>query len=301
MGTPLVSNLQRFSVDDGPGIRTTVFLKGCNLRCLWCHNPECIGAGRTLQLTERACISCGRCVPCCPNGVHEITPEGAHLLHRERCTACGACAEICLSAALTLVGDAYEPEELVQLLERDRKYYESSGGGVTLSGGDPMLYPEYTAAVLKLLKERGIHTAVDTAGCVPWEHFQQVLPWADLFLYDVKAATDALHRKLTGVSNGPVLDNLRRLSEAGMRIFVRTPVIPGCNDSLEEQAAIAELLAALPRPPEQVALLPYHDYGVGKYAAIGLPEPPDFRKPEAEQMEELAELFRRKGLNVSVS
>ena len=301
MQMPLVSNLQRFSVDDGPGIRTTAFLKGCNLRCLWCHNPECIGAGPSLQLTESACTRCGRCVSCCPNGVHKITSEGVHLLHREKCTSCGACTEACLSAALTLVGTAYEPEELADKLERDRKYYESSGGGVTLSGGDPMLYPDYTAAVLKLLKALGIHTAVDTAGCVPWAHFEQVLPWADLFLYDVKAASDALHRKLTGVSNGPILDNLRRLSESGARIFVRTPVIPGCNDSGEEQEAIAALLADLPRPPELVQLLPYHDYGAGKYATLGLPEPPTFSKPEQEEMEALAELFRRRRLNVTIS
>ncbi len=301
MASPLVSNLQRFSVDDGPGIRTTAFLKGCNLRCLWCHNPECIPASPSLQITVSSCTSCGRCAARCPNGVHEITAEGEHLLHREKCTACGACVYACLNTALTLIGTAYTPKELADKLERDKKYFDTSGGGVTVSGGDPMLFPDYTAAVLRELKARGIHTAVDTAGCVPWENFEKVLPWADLFLYDVKAYSEELHKKLTGVSNRPILDNLHRLSEAGARIFIRVPVIPGCNDDLEELSAIAALLAGLPNPPELVQLLPYHNYGVGKYETLGISSPLESHPPEKEFMEKTLQFFLKEKLNASIS
>jgi glycyl-radical enzyme activating protein len=302
MTSPLISNIQRFSVDDGPGIRTTVFLKGCNLRCRWCHNPECISFPPSLQLIESSCTSCGRCVERCPDGVHEITPEGQHRLHRERCTGCGACAYACLNTALTIIGQPFTPDELVSKLERDKKYFETSKGGVTISGGDPMLFPVYTAQVLALLKKKGIHTAVDTAGCVPWANFEQVLPNADLFLYDVKAASRALHQALTGVDNTLILDNLHRLSAAGARIFVRVPVIPGCNDSADELSAIASLLAALPTPPELTQLLPYHSYGAGKYATLGLKEPLGVLKPPSQAfMENILLKFLQKDLTAVIS
>lgn len=302
MTTPLVSNLQRFSVDDGPGIRTTVFFKGCNLRCLWCHNPECIPAAPSLQLTAASCTGCGRCAAVCPAGVHTITQEGEHQICWEKCVGCGRCADECLSKAITLVGSACTPEELVSAALRDRRYFETSGGGVTLSGGDPMLFPDYIVPVLKMLGEEGIHRAVDTAGCVPWENFRRVLPYTDLFLYDVKAHSAALHRKLTGMDNAPVLENLRRLSEAGASIFIRVPVIPGCNDDPEELSAIASMLAGLPAPPELIQLLPYHGYGVGKYAALGRVSPlPPIRPPDQSRMEQALALFTARGLNASIS
>ena len=302
MTAPLVSNLQRFSVDDGPGIRTTVFFKGCNLRCLWCHNPECIPAAPVLQFLAASCTGCGRCGAACPNGVHTITPEGEHLICREKCTGCGKCAYGCLASALTVIGTAYAPEELTALVLRDRRYFETSGGGVTLSGGDPLLFPDYVVRVLKKLGEEGVHRAVDTAGCVPWANFEQVLPHADLFLYDVKAHDSALHKKLTGVDNAPILDNLRRLSAAGATIFVRVPVIPGCNDDLAELSAIADELASLPAPPELTQLLPYHSYGAGKYATLGQTDPlPPLQPPDQSFMERALTLFLNRGLNASIS
>ncbi|MCI8594746.1 MAG: glycyl-radical enzyme activating protein [Oscillospiraceae bacterium] len=302
MTTPLISNLQRFSVDDGPGIRTTVFFKGCNLRCLWCHNPECITSAASLQFLDDVCTKCARCAAVCPNGVYEITEAGEHLLHRERCSGCGNCAQDCLSGALKVLGAPEEAEKLVSKLLRDKRYFDTSGGGVTLSGGDPMLFPDYIVPVLKKLGEAGVHRAVDTAGCVPWGHFERVLPHTDLFLYDVKAYSAALHKKLTGVDNGLILENLRRLSATGAAFFVRVPVIPGCNDDLQELSAVACFLEELPTPPELTQLLPYHSYGAGKYAALGMEDPlPNLQPPDGAWMEQALELFVSKGLNASIS
>lgn len=302
MKSPLISNIQRFSVDDGPGIRTTAFLKGCNLHCRWCHNPECISSSPSLQLLYTSCTSCGRCEKVCPSGVHEITKDGKHLIHREKCTACGKCVTACLSTALALIGENYTPEQLVKELLRDRKYFETSNGGVTLSGGDPMLYPEFTFTVLKLLKQQNINTAVDTAGCVPYSHFEQVMPYADLFLYDIKLYHAPEHREMTGVDNAMILENIRLLSSARKRIFVRTPIIPTCNDDLKELDAIAAFLASLPNKPELIQLLPYHSYGTGKYATLGVPMAlPVMTPPSEDFMQTAVQLFLDKGLNATIS
>lgn len=269
--TPFISTLQRFSLDDGPGIRTTVFFKGCNLRCAWCHNPECILPGATLQFLEQSCAACGQCAAVCPQGVHTITPEGLHRLNRSLCAACGQCAYQCPHGALNLIGQQYTPEKLLQQILKDRRYYDASGGGVTFSGGEPMLHPDYLAEVLRLCREAGLHTAVDTAGCVPFESFQAVMPYVDLFLYDIKLWDDDRHQAATGVSNRRILENLRRLTGAGCRVFIRTPVIPTYNASLTELGHIADFLASLPGRDHigLIQLLPYHSYGVGKYASLG--------------------------------
>ena len=271
MERPYISNIQRFSLDDGPGIRSTVFFKGCNLRCAWCHNPECIVSGPSLQLAAASCVACGRCVEACLQGVHTITPDGAHLVDRSLCKACGKCVYQCRRTGLQLIGKQYEPEELLKQILKDRKYYESSGGGVTFSGGEPMLQPEYLAEMLRLCRKAGLHTAVDTAGCVPYRHFEQVLPWADLFLYDIKLWSSDRHRAATGVPNELILENLRRLTDDGADVFIRTPVIPTYNDDPEELGQIARFLADLPgrEHVKLIQLLPYHNYGVGKYEALG--------------------------------
>ena len=271
MADPYISNIQRFSLDDGPGIRTTVFFKGCNLRCAWCHNPECIVPGPTLQWMAASCTACGRCVGSCPNGVHALDASGRHTLDRSRCAACGACVNACPGNALKLLGTSYEPAALLRELLKDQKYYETSGGGATFSGGEPMLHPEYLAAILRLCREAGVSTAVDTAGYVPFSAFETVLPWTDLFLYDVKLRDSARHQAATGMPNGQILDNLGRLLSAGADVWIRTPVIPSYNDDLQELGGIAEFLAGLPGREHirLIQLLPYHNYGVGKYAAIG--------------------------------
>ena len=301
---PFISTLQRFSLDDGPGIRTTVFFKGCNLRCAWCHNPECIIPGATLQFLEGSCTGCGKCAAVCPQGVHTITPEGRHLLDRSRCVACGKCAYGCPHTALNLIGRRYEPEELVKQLLKDRKFYETSGGGVTFSGGEPMLHPEYLAEVLRLCKEAGLHTAVDTAGCVPFESFETVLPWADLFLYDIKLWDEERHKAATGVSNRRILENLRRLTDAGASVFIRTPVIPTYSADLEELGHIAAFLAGLPHREgvRLIQLLPYHNYGVGKYRSLGsASQTEELRPPEDSFMQEALQRYLDLGLPAQIS
>lgn len=304
MEKPYISNIQRFSLDDGPGIRSTVFFKGCNLRCAWCHNPECILSGATLQLTEASCTGCGRCVEICSQGVHTINEAGRHLVDRSRCISCGKCAYFCRQTALRLIGTQYEPEALLEQLLKDQKYYASSDGGVTFSGGEPMLQPDYLAQVLRLCRDAGLHTAVDTAGCVPFRHFEQVLPWADLFLYDIKLWDSDRHRAATGVPNELILENLQRLTDAGAEVFIRTPIIPTYNDDLEELGQIARFLANLPGREQikLIQLLPYHNYGVGKYAALGADSKCTTLQPPPDAfMQEALQLYLNLGLPAQIS
>ena len=304
MELPYISNLQRFSLDDGPGIRTTVFFKGCNLRCAWCHNPECISGGHTLQLLQDACTGCGGCVSACRQGVHHIDQNGRHHLDRSLCVGCGACAYQCTHGALTLIGTRYEPESLLRELLKDRRYYETSGGGVTFSGGEPLLHPDYLVRMLELCRGAGLHTAVDTAGCVPFPVLERVLPLADLFLYDIKLWTSERHQAATGVPNQLILENLRRLTDAGGAVYLRTPIIPGYNDDLEELGCIARFLADLPArgQVQKIQLLPYHNYGVGKYASIGLTSgTAQTRPPEDAFLHRALQLYLDLGLPAQIS
>lgn len=304
MELPYISNLQRFSLDDGPGIRTTVFFKGCNLRCAWCHNPECISGGHTLQLLQDACTGCGGCVSACRQGVHHIDQNGRHHLDRSLCVGCGACAYQCTHGALTLIGTRYEPESLLRELLKDRRYYETSGGGVTFSGGEPLLHPDYLVRMLELCRGAGLHTAVDTAGCVPFPVLERVLPLADLFLYDIKLWTSERHQAATGVPNQLILENLRRLTDAGGAVYLRTPIIPGYNDDLEELGCIARFLADLPArgQVQKIQLLPYHNYGVGKYASIGLTSgTTQTRPPEDAFLRRALQLYLDLGLPAQIS
>ena len=304
MELPYISNLQRFSLDDGPGIRTTVFFKGCNLRCAWCHNPECISGGHTLQLLQDACTGCGGCVSACRQGVHHIDQNGRHHLDRSLCVGCGACAYQCTHGALTLIGTRYEPESLLRELLKDRRYYETSGGGVTFSGGEPLLHPDYLVRMLELCRGAGLHTAVDTAGCVPFPVLEWVLPLADLFLYDIKLWTSERHQAATGVPNQLILENLRRLTDAGGAVYLRTPIIPGYNDDLEELGCIARFLADLPArgQVQKIQLLPYHNYGVGKYVSIGLTSgTAQTRPPEDAFLRRALQLYLDLGLPAQIS
>ncbi|MBQ7455339.1 MAG: glycyl-radical enzyme activating protein [Clostridia bacterium] len=243
--TGTIFQIQRFCTHDGPGIRTTVFLKGCSLRCAWCHNPE------------------------------GVSPEPSVMFDRRRCIGCGACgaerdAAKCPTGALRSVGEAIGAEELFRRIRRDKPFFGAEGG-VTFSGGEALLQSDFLREVMALCAKDGIRCAIDTAGNVDWEAFEKVLPLCGLFLYDVKAATDALHRRWTGSGNARILENLRRLSDAGARIWARVPVIGGVNDTEAEMRAIGAVLAALPCPPERVELLPYHDLGRAKCAQLGIP------------------------------
>ena len=283
----IVFDVKRFAVHDGPGIRTTVFLKGCNLRCLWCHNPEGLSGESQIAYYAHKCIGCGECVRICPSGAHFVT-ENEHVFERALCTACGRCAEVCTADAIAYFGRRMTAAEVLSLVTEDKDFYESSGGGVTFSGGECMLQADFLREILRLCKENGIHTAVDTAGDVPWASFEKVLPYTDLFLYDVKAATESLHKEGTGVSNARILENLTRLSDTGAEIIVRVPVIGGYNDTEEEMTKIASVLR--PLRIKSVELLPYHAMGEHKYKAIGREER-RFTVPSEERMQSLRRLF----------
>ena len=265
-----ISKIQRFSLHDGPGIRTTVFLKGCNLSCLWCHNPETISALPQLQFFEHKCIVCGRCVQTCPRSL--IFECGGKIsLNREGCAAdkCGRCAEGCPSNALVVVGESIEIDDLLEKVLRDKSFYESSGGGVTLSGGEPLLQADAAAEFLVLCKANGIHTTIDTAGCVDYGCFERVLEFTDLFLYDIKIMDSEKHLAYTGQGNELILDNFAKLAKTGKEIVVRVPVIAGVNDNADEDCLRGKFLAGFdPRPT--VEYLPTHAMARGKYESLGM-------------------------------
>jgi pyruvate formate lyase activating enzyme len=274
----VVFNIQRASTHDGPGLRTTVFFKGCNLRCQWCHNPESWIAAPQLQYVGERCMGCGACAEVCPKG------DGA-------CVGCGRCAEVCYAGARVLLGVAMTAREVIQKIEPDAPFYHSSGGGVTFSGGEPMLRPEFLTAVLGMCRARSIHTAVDTAGDVPWAAFEAVRPYTDLFLYDIKCFDGELHRRVTGVGNARIKDNLARLVGAGEKVVVRVPVIPGVNDGDAELAALSGFLHAI--GPADVELLPYHKLGARKYEMLGMEDlTAPLAPPEENEMERVRRAYR---------
>ena len=284
-----VFNIQRFSTHDGPGIRTTVFFKGCNLHCKWCHNPESISAKPQIELCLDLCIGCGECFKVCKN--HMIAEGSQHVVDRKACTACGRCADTCYAGGIKLVGEELSVEKLMEEILTDKPYYDASGGGVTFSGGECMIQPEALARLTSACREAGVHTAVDTAGNVAWSVFEAVD--ADMYLYDVKAADPELHKRLTGVDNRLILENLKRLSDSGKRIWVRIPYIPGCNDvEIPEIARILKDIKA-----EKVELLAYHRLGEGKYDSLGLEKGEAIRTPNECELNSAVETFKSFGIN----
>ena len=283
-----VFNVQSFSVQDGPGIRTTVFFSGCNLRCAWCHNPESWQATPQLLFDPARCIGCGSCFAACPR--HRMAGE-AHAIDRALCTGCGRCADGCYAGALRLCGQALSVEALWETLQADLPYYRNSGGGVTFSGGECMLQPLFLQELLALCARHHVHTAVDTAGHVPYAHFAAIRP--DLYLYDLKAVTPEVHKRLTGVDGVLIWENLRRLLADGARVLLRIPCVPDAN--WEELPRMAEALASL--PVSQIELLPYHRLGEGKFHQLAR-EAALFTTPTDAQMERATALFQAPGRTV---
>ena len=253
MPKAMIFDIQRNSFVDGPGIRTTVFFKGCNLRCRWCHNPESQSFEKQMLFYKDKCTGCGKCREVCPN-------------HLQSCDFCGKCELYCPAEARKICGREYTSDEVLAEVIKDKAFYENSGGGVTFSGGECMLQLDFLLEILEKCKSAGIHTAVDTAGNVPWKSFEKILPFTDLFLYDIKAFGAELHRKGTGVSNELILENLKNLSGRA-DIIVRIPVIGGYNDNDEEIRQIADFLKQI--KIIKAELLPYHAMGEHKYTALG--------------------------------
>ena len=288
--TGRVFNIQRFSLHDGPGIRTTVFLMGCNLNCRWCHNPEGKQTEFRLQYDRKKCIGCGQCAAVCPEKVHSVTRNG-HTVKFDECIGCGKCIEICPAGALSFTGREYTAEELTAQICRDRNFYKDTGG-VTFSGGEPLLQADFVAETARLCREQGVPSVtVDTAGNVPRAAFEKVLPYVDHFLFDVKAAGEEVHIAGTGVSNRQILENLRWLDRQGKNIHIRVPVLPGVNDDPGEIRRIGDVVHSL-QSVRELRLLPYHTFGREKYETIGDPEPACFPIPDDDTMDELRRVAR---------
>lgn len=275
MITATIFDVERNSFVDGPGIRTTVFFKGCNLKCVWCHNPESQDFKPQMMFYKDKCKGCGKCQEICS------TPEN--------CTLCGKCTFYCPVDARKVCGKEYTVDEVFAEVIKDKVYYDNSGGGVTFSGGECMLQIDFLLEILKKCKENNIHTAVDTAGHIPFENFEKILPYTDLFLYDIKIIDTEKHKQYVGVGNELILENLRKLFQANAKIWIRVPVISGINDSIKEMQLIKDFLGQNGKP-EKIELLPYHAMGENKYNAIDK-KAQNFKTPDDEKMKQLREVF----------
>ena len=288
-----IFEIKRFAVHDGDGIRTTVFFKGCPLRCVWCHNPEGIDAKPQLAFYENKCIGCGECAAVCPQNAHR-TENGAHVFERKKCVACGKCADVCLGNALTFYGREMSVEEVMDIVLEDREFYENSGGGVTLSGGECLYQAEFCKELLKKLKENNIHTAVDTCGFVSRNVLDTVMPYTDIFLYDLKAYDEDVHRNCTGQSNKIILENLKYIDGCGKKAEIRIPYVPGFNDC--QMRKIADFLKGL-KNITGVRILPYHNYAGTKYSALDMKNTLPESLPADEELRNAKSLFIEKILD----
>jgi glycyl-radical enzyme activating protein len=290
--TGTITDILRCSLNDGPGIRTTVFFKGCPLRCRWCHNPECISARPQLAFWQDRCTGCGACAEACPEGVHGVSADG-HVIRRDLCALCGSCVAACPADALRITGKECTVQDVMGVVLRDADYYETSGGGVSVSGGEPLAQPRFLAALLGAARRAGVHTCVETSGHARGDVVDAILPETDLWLFDYKATDPGLHRELTGAGNELVLAALDRICRAGARVVLRCPLAPGVNDDAGHLAGIAALAARYPQV-EHVELMAYHNTGNAKYARYGMQNPlPDLpttgQETKAEWLRSLAD------------
>jgi pyruvate formate lyase activating enzyme len=298
----LVTDIQGFSIHDGPGIRTLVFLKGCGLGCTWCSNPECISGRPEVGFVRNLCIQCGDCAGSC--SVDALVSEAGRSpeIHRRRCNGCGACAAACARGALVLYGKAMTVDEVFDKVRRDRMFYEASGGGLTVSGGDPLLHPRFVRALFERCRGEGIHTCVETSGYAAWSAFERVLPATDLILYDLKIIDEEAHGRYTGRSNKRILANARRIDESGVETLFRLPLVPGINDSDKNLADTACFLQSLGPRARHLQLMPYHDYGRGKYDSLDRAYiPTDVVAPTAERLEQIRKELAERGIDCSIS
>ncbi|MGI9861500.1 glycyl-radical enzyme activating protein [Moorella naiadis] len=300
-----ILDIQRFSVQDGPGIRTTVFLQGCPLTCPWCHNPESQEARAQPAYYREKCLLCGKCIAACPYQALAMNAAGTAIeRNRERCRRCGRCAEACPAGAMASIGREITIAELLPLLERDRPFYRRSDGGVTISGGEPLAQPDFTLALARACQDAGLHVALDTSGYGAPGVLGRLLPYLDLVLFDLKLSETREHQALLGASQEPVLASGRLLAASRVPVWLRVPVIPGYTDGATNQRGLARLVKELGLAPraERIELLPYHRLGEGKYRALGREyalqgtEP-----PEPATMAAIQALWREEGLDAHIA
>jgi pyruvate formate lyase activating enzyme len=296
----IIFDIKKFAVHDGPGIRSTVFLKGCPLRCPWCHNPEGISAAVEIMVFSGRCLKgCRDCLAACPLGALAKTRHGI-VLDRALCDGCGLCADVCPAEALQPAGRRIRVDEVMDELLKDAPFYEDSRGGITFSGGEPLQQPQFLRELLQRCRGEKLHTAVDTSGHAPYSVFESILPLTDLFLFDLKIVDDGAHERLTGVSNRLLLDNLRRISQAGRPLAIRIPLVPGCNDADRDLEQTADFCAALPSP-HPVHILPYHRGYAAKFRRLGRAHPlPATLPPSPGAQRRAADIFSRRKLTVKI-
>ncbi|MDL2264437.1 glycyl-radical enzyme activating protein [Synergistaceae bacterium OttesenSCG-928-I11] len=292
---PLLFNIQKYSLFDGPGIRTVFFFKGCPLSCRWCSNPESQSPAAEIAFEERVCMGCGRCVATCPNEALSADTRGISV-DRRKCTVCLACVEGCPTGAMLQYGRRYEIDELVAIAAKDSAFYRRSGGGVTLSGGEPLLYPAFAKELLAACRDEALDTAIETCGAVEWNAIAEVAPLIDTFYFDLKHVDDAKHREGTRHGVEPTLSNLRRLATGDANLVVRYPFIPNFNTAPEDVEAIAEWVAEN-APGRRVELMPYHRYGEKKYATLDrLYTMEGTTVPSDEEIASAVEVFTHRGI-----
>ncbi len=300
MHQPLIFDIKRYAINDGPGIRITIFFKGCPLSCIWCHNPESISPKPQKMHTPAKCIGCGECVKACPNQACRLTAEGI-VTDPQRCDLSGRCAEVCPTLATEISGQSRSITELLDIIEKERPLFDQSGGGVTFSGGEPLLYPEYLAAILDRCGERKIHRTVDTCGFITEEVLLDIATRTDLFLYDLKLMDAQKHREYTGQDNGLILRNLTALAATGANIQIRIPLISGVNADFANLTATAKFVSGLAGEKKGVNLLPYHDIATHKYQKLGERYLADtLCEPDETALQEAVDCFAAYGLSATV-
>ena len=290
--TGRIFNIQRCSIRDGRGMRTTVFFKGCGLHCLWCANPESIRFRPEVSLNVNNCMGCGFCLKACKSGAVYTDENGSMGYDRSKCTGCGMCAMMCPTEARKLFGQEYTVDELFKTIWQDHYYFQHSGGGVTFSGGEALLQHEFLLELCKKCKKNRIHMAIESCGCGEYEKFKECIDYLNFIYFDLKHMDPEAHKRITGASNRQILENLKKISEHGIETCIRTPVVPGYNDSRENIIATAEFIRELPANVSRYELLAYHKLGISKYKILGREYPlgDEVKEPKADYLLELAEL-----------
>ncbi len=293
---PCIFDIRRYSVNDGPGIRTTIFFKGCTLHCAWCHNPESINTKPEKLFAENKCIACRLCMKTCTENAISFTDQIIST-NRDRCIVCGKCAEVCPSRASEICGKTIPTDELFEVIKKDLPFYLQSGGGVTFSGGEPLIHADYLKDIISKCKQEGIHTTIDTAGNIKTETITGLAKITDLFLYDLKVMNEEVHKKWTGSSNKLILNNLCELSATGARIIIRMPLIAGINDAVDDIQSAARFILALPVLPEIIQLLPYHNIAGHKLNKLGKTDDfQGFMPPPASSIQRALGIFKHYGI-----